>query len=311
MPEIEIKRLKAYNLINPNGDEVQLHLGRLKNPKDFNGDKDTGFRWMFTGKKIPMPVWSGDWFKGHPEATMLNWLKENGGWAVHAIWNVTANKLSFFDLPSAPEDDRDYLLIKEAIRAYYEDQNFCECAKLYRMLTGETCITASMNAIEHILSKPYADPKATATETDWISVSTGRYPEDGKNVRILYQYRNNDEYFCDITACRKNGIWCDADDGIKLNVKITAWRCCEPYKVDDIIKANETETDWIPVSDGNYPDHYMNVQVTYLSHPNRDPKCDAIAYWNGARWSWYDGAEPTVEITAWRPICDPYKAKEA
>lgn len=98
----EIKTIKVFKLVNPNGDEVQLHFGMLKFTRDCDGDKDAGFRWMFTGKKIPMPVWSGDWFKGHPETTMLNWLKANGNWAVHAIWRAKANKLTVLDLPSAP-----------------------------------------------------------------------------------------------------------------------------------------------------------------------------------------------------------------
>ncbi len=180
----EIKTIKVFKLVNPNGDKVQLHFGMLKFTRDCDGDKDTGFRWMFTGKKIPMPVWSGDWFKGHPETTLLDWLKANGGWAVHAIWHAKTNKLTVLDLPSAPVET------------------------------------------------------ATAPET-------------------------------------------------------------------------KTETDWIPVSSGKHPDHYMNVQVTYLSHPNGTPKCDAMAYWNGARWYWNDETEPTVEVTAWKPCGDPYKAKEA
>lgn len=99
----EIKPIKILLLVNPNGDKTQLHFGMLKDPKDFNGDKDTGFRWMFTGKKIPMPIRSEEWFNGFPEATMMDWLKANGGWVVHAIWTAKTNKLTVLNLPSAPE----------------------------------------------------------------------------------------------------------------------------------------------------------------------------------------------------------------
>lgn len=106
----EIKLIKILLLVNPNGDKTQLHFGRLKDPKDFNGDKDTGFRWMFTGKKIPMPIRSEEWFNGFPEATMLNWLRANGGWVVHAIWTANTNKMTVVDLPSAPvETETDWV----------------------------------------------------------------------------------------------------------------------------------------------------------------------------------------------------------
>ena len=288
-----------YGYINPNGDTLQLRLGRIPNARRNPDDKDTGYRWSFVGKKIPMPVWSGDWFKGHPEPVMTEWLMEHGSWAKATMVDLVYGKTEVYDLPSAPEDNTDYCLIEEAIRAYCdEDWKLCDGAELHRMLTGETCITASMNAVERILFAKYAKAKATATETNWVSVSTGRYPQDGENVRLLYQHYNSNKYFCDIMACKKNDIWYDPTDGIKFNVRVTAWKRCN--ETEATAPETKTETDWIPVSSGQYPADMQTVQVTYLSRPHNVPMCDNLAYRCNGRWLWDDGDCVAVEITAWK-----------
>lgn len=90
-----------YGYINPNGDTLQLRLGRIKPEKRNHDDKDTGYRWSFVGKKIPMPVWSGDWFKGHPEPIMTEWLMKHGGWAKAFMVDMVTNKTEVYELPKA------------------------------------------------------------------------------------------------------------------------------------------------------------------------------------------------------------------
>lgn len=180
----EVKPIKVFKLVNPNGDKIQLHFGILKFTEDLDGDKDTGFRWMFTGKKIPMPVWSGDWFKGHPETTMLDWLKENGGWVVHAIWTVKTNKITVLNLPAAPE---------------------------------------------------------AKTETDWVPVSSGKYPADNVTVQVTYLSSRNGSPKCDAAAYRRDGNWIWCDNETRVLVEITAWRHCNPYKGDATASATKPE----------------------------------------------------------------------
>jgi hypothetical protein len=70
----------------------------------------------------------------------------------------------------------------------------------------------------------------------------------------------------------------------------------------------KTETDWIPVSSGKRPEVNEHVHVTYLSYPHGIPMCDFLAYWTGSHWCWADDGEAVnVEITAWKPIGEPYK----
>lgn len=220
----EIKTIKVFLLVNPNGDKIQLHFGMLKNPKDCNGDKDTGFRWMFTGKKIPMPVWSGDWFKGHPETTMLDWLKANGGWVVHAIWSVKANKLTVLDLPATPVEKRDELgpAINKAIWQLYVDGHKKQARDLHHISTGCSYHDACLS-VEEIVN-------AAKTETDWVPVSSGKYPADNVSVQVTYLNSRNGSPKCDAAAYRRDGNWIWCDNETRVLVKVTAWRYCEPYK---------------------------------------------------------------------------------
>jgi hypothetical protein len=81
--------------------------------------------------------------------------------------------------------------------------------------------------------------------------------------------------------------------------------------VFDLPEATETKTkmgaDWIPVSSGKRPEVNERVNVTYLSYPNGIPMCGFPAYWTGSHWYWADDDEAVnVEITAWKPIEEPY-----
>lgn len=65
---------------------------------------------------------------------------------------------------------------------------------------------------------------------------------------------------------------------------------------------------WIPVSSGIYPNDFENVQVTYLGCYDNKPYCDGFAFRVEGAWSWsITDSECEVEITAWKPNCEPYK----
>ena len=100
----DVKVIKVYNLVDSNGNKLQLRLGVLKNlvSETFISDADGGLRWSFVGKRIPMPVRSGYWFNGFAEDTMLDWLRENG-WALHTCVWMSDGKANVYELPDAPE----------------------------------------------------------------------------------------------------------------------------------------------------------------------------------------------------------------
>ena len=94
----KIKILRAYNFVNADGVNLQLHLGRYENTDCIPYKVDMGYRWAFNGTKIPMPVRSGTWFNGFPESVMLDWLKENG-WALRSCVNMSTGRVSVYELP--------------------------------------------------------------------------------------------------------------------------------------------------------------------------------------------------------------------
>lgn len=67
--------------------------------------------------------------------------------------------------------------------------------------------------------------------------------------------------------------------------------------------------EWVDVRSKKLPDNTKVVQVTYLSYPNKDPLCDALAYCMDGLWYWNSGDnEVAVEIVAWRYIeLEPYE----
>ena len=89
--------IRTYNLVNTNGNKLQLQLGLdvEVNANFRNGDPDKGYRWSFIGTSIPMPVRSGTWFNGFPERTMLEWLAEHG-WVCSTIVNMNTGKATVY-----------------------------------------------------------------------------------------------------------------------------------------------------------------------------------------------------------------------
>lgn len=90
--------LKVYNLVDTNGNWLQLKLGRIKDYAVTRANPDKGFRWSFDGTKIPMPVRVRTWFNGFPEETMLDWLKANG-WYPRTCVIPYSGYAAIYDLP--------------------------------------------------------------------------------------------------------------------------------------------------------------------------------------------------------------------
>lgn len=67
---------------------------------------------------------------------------------------------------------------------------------------------------------------------------------------------------------------------------------------------------WIPVTQ-EMPQQEETVQVTYLSSSEGKPMCNAVAYvGTDGKWHWDDVTDSLVmvEITAWKPMGEPYRA---
>lgn len=147
---MKIKVVKGYTFVNANGVPLHLSLGLITDgmehvrPVD---QADKGFRWMFEGKEIPMPVRSGYWFNGMPEHIMLDWLKGNG-WALRCIVNVTSGKAHIYELPFHDEPSkgnekstaeltdvaisRGEAALKAAILLLYNQRGVMSAVDLYR-----------------------------------------------------------------------------------------------------------------------------------------------------------------------------------
>lgn len=102
--EGKVEVINIYNLLNPNGDPMQMLLGRIvdKNGRAVVNGKDKGWRWCVAHcKHNPTLFRKGEWYNSFPEETMLYWLKEHG-WAVRTIVNASTHEVKVFDLPEAP-----------------------------------------------------------------------------------------------------------------------------------------------------------------------------------------------------------------
>lgn len=116
----KILPLRCYNLLNENGKTLRMYLGRYENHREAmtHFDKDQGYRWMFNGTQIPMPVRSETWFNGFPEHIMLDWLKGNG-WALRSRVEMSTGKTTVYELPFVDEPSKgneEYKLSDTAIR---------------------------------------------------------------------------------------------------------------------------------------------------------------------------------------------------
>jgi hypothetical protein len=112
-----VKVLRVYNLVDSKGNKLQLRLGALQSRYDdvCISSADKGYRWSFIGENIPMPVRSGYWFNGFQEATMMNWLMDNG-WHPHTCVDMHSGKTRVYELPKGNEDPTPaYELSKAAI----------------------------------------------------------------------------------------------------------------------------------------------------------------------------------------------------
>ena len=68
--------------------------------------------------------------------------------------------------------------------------------------------------------------------------------------------------------------------------------------------------EWIPVTK-RLPKENQTVQVTFLSGLDGKPCCDMFAYIkNGIWYDDYDCDRVKVVITAWKPLCEPYKGED-
>jgi hypothetical protein len=98
-----IKPLRRYTLIDEHRNALHLFLGQEDGHAKMS--KDKGFRWMFKGHKIPMPVRSETWFNGFPVDTMLDWLKRNG-WTLHSELNLATSRLTVYKYVCVTEIDK-------------------------------------------------------------------------------------------------------------------------------------------------------------------------------------------------------------
>ena len=70
---------------------------------------------------------------------------------------------------------------------------------------------------------------------------------------------------------------------------------------------------WIPVSLGFYPEDQEVVQATYLGFYDKKPRCDMLAFRVNDVWYYADAESDKVivQITAWKHLCEPYRAKRS
>ena len=114
----EVKIIRVYNLVNPKGNRLQLRLAKL-HPDDrekFCGD--TGLRWSFLGREIPMPVRNGTWFNGFPHDTMMLWLAEHE-WYVETEVDMHTGKAKAYELPEPAEEYEERQMIADE-QAFYD-----------------------------------------------------------------------------------------------------------------------------------------------------------------------------------------------
>ena len=123
-----INIIRMYNLVNPKGKRLQLRLGVL-HPEDrekFCGD--TGYRWSFLGREIPMPVRNGTWFNGFPHDTMMLWLAEHE-WHVETEVDMLSGKAKVYNLPEPVEEYPAETMANDEIEFNKVLQELCDKGK--------------------------------------------------------------------------------------------------------------------------------------------------------------------------------------
>lgn len=148
MKNIEI--IKVYNLVNANGDKLQLRYGKLMARANelFTSSEDMGLRWSFAGKKIPMPVRSRTWFNGFPKEIMIQWLNEQG-WFVATEVLMTTGEAKAYELPEPEEeylitdlvkDEEEFFdLVREMFRNGKRIEAMHLCRYVHEVGTKEAC----------------------------------------------------------------------------------------------------------------------------------------------------------------------------
>lgn len=99
----------------------------------------------------------------------------------------------------------------------------------------------------------------------------------------------------------------------------------------DTLEQIERETRWIPVSE-RLPDNTDPVSITWVNHDPesyyadiKDKPFTATGHYCNGRWWWYsvtcqdyldeygrcdvDAMDDAIEVTAWMPLLEPYKAE--
>lgn len=84
--------------------------------------------------------------------------------------------------------------------------------------------------------------------------------------------------------------------------------------VMDLIAKQPKVREWIPV-DVVKPAEGEHVQVSYIDYNTGNRLCDRLAYLYDGLWYWQDsdpeyGEPACVEITAWRPLGEPYMEEQ-
>lgn len=143
-------------------------------------------------------------------------------------------------------------------------------------------------------------------ENDWIPVSTAKYPRQAERVHVTVD--DGKDVKCIVAYLNAYGYW--YEDKTEESVGyVTAWKPMQeikPYKAEQIAE-REKVIDWTPVTK-DLPDELATVQVTYLSKVYGNPCCDGFAYMQDGVWCWAEDDSPCeIEITAWKPMCKPYR----
>ena len=150
----KITAIRTYNLVDAQGNHLQLVLGRYDRRSDVHiVGPDQGFRWMFRGTAIPMPVRSETWFNGFPEATMIDWLNEND-WYVHTSVNMMTGEAVVWDVPEFEEYHDGQMALDEAefnkhLKDLYDNGKTTLAIHLYRY-AHEVSTKTAVNAVMEI-----------------------------------------------------------------------------------------------------------------------------------------------------------------
>lgn len=78
---------------------------------------DTGYRWSFLGREIPMPVRNGTWFNGFPHDTMMLWLAQHE-WYVETEVDMLSGKAKVHELPEPVEEYEERQMISDEVVFY-------------------------------------------------------------------------------------------------------------------------------------------------------------------------------------------------